>query len=126
MDFLSAPDIARLRLAADPDLSPWKAARELLNVFQQEPSIYLPLWSYTLLSVLHSAISNLDSTTFPVCAITGSPGFGKTTLVRRFALLFEDIDIPDQPLGELDAASHMPIYGRHSLRPETEFCFWMT
>lgn len=105
VDFLSAPDIARLRLAADPDLSPWKAARELLNVFQQEPSIYLPLWSYTLLSVLHSAISNLDSTTFPVCAITGSPGFGKTTLVRRFALLFEDIDIPDQPLGELDAAS---------------------
>ena len=113
-DFLPAPEIAHLRLAADPALSAGTAAQELLRVLQQDPVIYFPLWSFTLLGMLHSALSRLDATTFPVCALTGSPGFGKTTLVRRFVLLFQDTGAPEQTLGELDAMSTQ-AYLRQSL-----------
>lgn len=113
-DFLSAPEIAHLRLATDPALSSNTAARELLRVLEQDPAIYFPLWSFTLLGMLHSALSRLDAATFPVCALTGSPGFGKTTLVRRFVLLFQDTGAPEQTLGELDAMSTQ-AYLRQSL-----------
>ena len=58
-DFLCAPEIAHLRLAADPALSSGTAARELLRVLEQDPAIYFPLWSFTLLGMLHSALSRL-------------------------------------------------------------------
>lgn len=113
-DFLSASEIARLRLAADLTLSPKAATQELLSILQKDPAIYFPLWSFTLLGFLHSAVSQLDATTFPVCAITGPPSFGKTTLARRFVLLFQDTGAPELSVGELDAAS-TPAFLRQAL-----------
>lgn len=81
---------AQLHLAVDSILTPEKAAEQLLRSLAAYGEYAIPVFSYTLYSMLHSIWSEANLPTACVLNLIGIQGFGKTTLARNFCALYND------------------------------------
>lgn len=81
------------------------AAGVLCSRLVQNDTIMLPVRGFTILSSLRSCVSQLHLTTFPSLAVVGGQNWGKTTVVQRFGLLYNDSQRPGRYWGQRDAHS---------------------
>lgn len=89
-------------LACDSSISPRQAVEDWCHRLDQEQDTLFPVFGWTVLSALRSAVAPL-LTTFPPLFIEGVQGTGKTTLARRYSLLWNAEE--GFLLGNLDASS---------------------
>ena len=71
----------------------------------QRDRILLPVWEFALCSSLRSCVWQLPITTLPSMAIVWGQNLGKTTLARRYMLLYDDKQRPVRCWAQLDAHS---------------------
>lgn len=97
--------IARAHLVWDSVQSEQEAVARFCIHLMQHDQILLPVWGFTLCSSLRSCIRQLSITTLPSLAIVGGQNLGKTTLARRYMLLYDDKQRPGRCWAQLDAHS---------------------
>ena len=105
IDYVIAPEVKLAHLARDPELSPVAATIELCKRLKASPNILFPVWGFTIVGSLRSALPGADMTTFPSLGIIGGQNLGKTTVAQRYMLLYEDSQKPGSFWGQFDANS---------------------
>jgi len=80
--------VAQLHLAVDSSLTPAQSSEQLLRELSTYEDYAIPVFSYTLYSMLHSIWSNVDLPAACVLNLIGTQGYGKTTLARNFCALY--------------------------------------
>lgn len=105
VDYVIAPEVKLAHLARDPELSPVTATIELCKLLETSQSILFPVWGFTIVGSLRSALSGADMTTFPSLGIIGGQNLGKTTIAQRYLLLYEESQKPGSFWGQFDANS---------------------
>lgn len=83
-------ETAQFHLAVDPALTTGQAAEQLLRSLALYGDYAIPVFAYTLYSMLHSVWSEAGLPTACVLNLIGTQGFGKTTLARNFCALYND------------------------------------
>ena len=101
-EYAIMPEVKQVHLAWDPAQDISQAVGELWHIFEMDQRTLL-VFSFGILSALRSAIFDMDMTTFPVLAVIGRQGTGKTKIVRELLLLYDDAQHPGRIVGQLDA-----------------------
>lgn len=101
-EYAIMPEVKQVHLAWDPAQDILQAVGELWHIFEMDQRTLL-VFSFGILSALRSAIFDMDMTTFPVLAVIGRQGTGKTKIVRELLLLYDDAQHPGRIVGQLDA-----------------------
>lgn len=81
---------AQLSLAVDNTLTVEKSTELLLRSLVAYGEYAIPVFSYTLYSMLYSIWSEASLPTACVLNLIGTQGFGKTTLARNFCAIYND------------------------------------
>lgn len=102
IEYAILPEVKRAHLAWNPAQDVPQAVGELWHIFEMDQRTLL-VFSFGILSALYSAVFDMDTTTFPVLAVVGRQGTGKTKIVRELILLYDDAQHPDYIMGQIDA-----------------------
>lgn len=102
IEYAILPEVKREHLAWNPAQDVSQAVGELWHIFEMDQRTLL-VFSFGILSALYSAVFDMDTTTFPVLAVVGRQGTGKTKIVRELILLYDDAQHPGCIMGQIDA-----------------------
>ena len=102
IEYAILPEVKREHLAWNPAQDVPQAVGELWHIFEMDQRTLL-VFSFGILSALYSAVFDMDTTTFPVLAVVGRQGTGKTKIVRELILLYDDAQHPGYIMGQIDA-----------------------
>ena len=102
IEYAILPEVKRAHLAWNPAQDVPQAVGELWHIFEMDQRTLL-VFSFGILSALYSAVFDMDTTTFPVLAVVGRQGTGKTKIVRELILLYDDAQHPGYIMGQIDA-----------------------
>lgn len=86
--YLIAATVADYHLATAVGLSESAAVEELLQTFALHPDIYLPVWGFSLFSVMRSFLQDSGMPTACILYIIAVQGFGKTSTAEALCQLF--------------------------------------
>lgn len=87
--WISAPEVARIHLAADPHMPEEEAVERLLQSLWRYADVYLPIWGFTLFSILRSFLQDCGLPTACILYLIAPQGFGKTTAAKRLCQIFD-------------------------------------
>lgn len=87
--WISAPEVARIHLAADPHMPEEEAVERLLQNLWRYADVYLPIWGFTLFSILRSFLQDCGLPTACILYLIAPQGFGKTTAAKRLCQIFD-------------------------------------
>lgn len=87
--WIAAPEVARIHLAADPHMPETEAVERLLQSLWRYADVYLPIWGFTLFSILRSFLQDCGLPTACILYLIAPQGFGKTTAAKRLCQIFD-------------------------------------
>ena len=86
--YLIAATVADYHLATAAGLSESEAVEKLLQTFALHPDVYLPVWGFSLFSVMRSFLQDSGMPTACILYIIAVQGFGKTSTAKVLCQLF--------------------------------------
>ena len=98
-----APNVESISLAQNADTISSNSITRIIRDMAKHPNTVLPAFCYTLLCSLRTQIEKLELATFPILYVVGCQNFGKTTLVTRYCLIYNDKN--GKVFGKYDAKS---------------------
>lgn len=85
---LIAAPVEAYRLASAVGLSEGAAVENLLQTLARHPDVYLPIWGFTLFSLMRSFLQTSRLPTACILYIIAEQGFGKTSTAKALCQLF--------------------------------------
>lgn len=86
--FLIAAPVEAYRLASAVGLSESAAVEDLLQTLARHPDVYLPIWGFSLFSLMRSFLQTSRLPTACILYIIAEQGFGKTSTAKALCQLF--------------------------------------
>lgn len=86
---LIAAPVEEYRLASAVGLSESAAVEDLLQTLAHHPDVYLPIWGFSLFSLMRSFLQTSGLPTACILYIVAEQGFGKTSTAKALCQLFD-------------------------------------
>lgn len=103
--FAISKNVAKAHLVWNPQVPMLHAVTEFCNTIARRPEVLMMVWANTIISSLRSMFTELGIPIQFSLYLQSTQGYGKTTTVRRFGLLYNDKDSHSYRLGDLDSCS---------------------